>query len=157
MSKSGVEIFGIKELDEIFSTLMSNERRNVMVSAFRQIAKPIIKDSRTNITGAIAGGSGLRKSIGVRPVRREVAIKVGARSFGGHRGQLGYIFDQGTKERGYYTKNGVYHRTGKIEPTRFFSDAVEGNDVQIKSNAQEQLVLSFNKWISRRAKKKARI
>jgi len=148
-----VEITGIKEADELFRELSYGEFRSVFVAAYRRAARPLITKARRNIKQRLGSPDKIRSSIGTKPLnKQEIGLKVGARARRPHMGQLAHIYDKGTKERGY-TKNGVYHRTGRIKATHFFTDAIEESEQEMKSRIRQDMRIALSNHVKRKVKK----
>jgi len=144
-------LFGVKELDDLFSDLNTTTQKSIMIAAFRKAAKPLVADSKSNLlarTNAKASGS-LYRSIGVKPHRRLPILKIGARTSSNWAGYHGHLIDDGTVMRSYITKSGVEHKTGAVSPTNFFNDALQQNQSKIIGAVRDEL---FREWTMRQVK-----
>lgn len=146
------QIFGTKELNELFEQLKNSQQRSLYISTFRKLANPAIRDMRSKIPSSL---SGLRRSIITKPVNREKALRIGTSTKKDKQAYLANIFEKGTKDRFYITrKNKVKHHTGRVQPINFFYDTLEAHAERMKTEFKEQFIESFKKMVERYNKKK---
>lgn len=129
MSK-GIELkwSGIKEVDKVLKELPKKVQRKVLLSAQREVLKPVAKDMESAL-GAIAGTvtGNLKKSIGIKALsggkEYNAASLAGVRFGNRYKGFHGRFFEEGTKER----------RPRKAKMLRFIGR--DGQPVFVKSAA----------------------
>lgn len=95
---------GFKEVDTVLKNLPKQVQRKVLLSAQREVLKPVAKDMESklaSIAGRVTGN--LQESIGVKAMRggREfnAASLAGVRYGNRYKGFHGRFFEEGTKER----------------------------------------------------------
>jgi len=149
---------GIRELDQLFTTLRSGQQRAVMLSNFRKASKPLIKQTRVNYktSHSTTSKSGTYKSIGSSARRRSAALRVGARVAGRYKGYHAHILDQGTKERFRTTKSGRRVSTGKITGSKFFTKAVTQTQPQVQELDKKEFYNTLTAYIQRFNKRKSK-
>lgn len=153
-----LEVFGVKELDDFFSTMKRTDQKRIFMDAFRIGAKPIISTAVQNIRSKLKRKSktrNLEKSVGFVQGKGKTIItaKIGARRFRPYKGYHGHLFDAGTKER--KTKKGASR--GAMPGSHFFTDAVSTSSEQAISTMQTNLVQSLDKQIQRGLKKQSKM
>ena len=153
-----LEAQGIKELDQLFTTLRSSQQRAVMLSNFRKAAKPLIKQTRSNYKSkhSATSKSGTYKSIGSSARRQNINLRVGARVAGRFKGYHAHILDQGTKERFRTTKSGKRVSTGRIVGSKFFTNAVNTSQPQIERSIKDEFYNTLTAYIQRYNKRKSK-
>lgn len=149
---AGIEIksnaLGLPELQQLFNSLRGSQVNSIFNSAFRKASKPIIKGARSNLKPRKRTGN-LSKSIGVKPIRGKAGLIVGARTFGKHKGYAGHILDKGTVMRYRKTKSGKRVSTGKVNPTKYFKKAVDGNSLKIQNTISKEVEESVLRFVAR--------
>ena len=152
MKKDYTEVFGIKELDDLFNNLKLSQQRGIIISTFRQASKPLIEQAKTNLIARTktSANSRLAKSLGVEPVNRLPILKIGARKGKNYGGYQAHLLERGTVERMFkHKKSGKEHFTGKVSATNFFQDAVDGSTKQVIDSVEEQMIISFKKFVQK--------
>ncbi|RCW38665.1 HK97 gp10 family phage protein [Marinilabilia salmonicolor] len=150
-----LQIFGTKELNDLFEAMSDSQQRSLYISAFRKMTKPLLKDIKSRIPSNLKG---LRRSIIAKPVNREKALKFGASRKKDKQAYLANIFEGGTGERFYVTrKNKVKKSTGRVQPLNFFYDTIDAHENRLKTEYYEAFLESFEKMVDRYNKKKKRI
>lgn len=135
-------ILGIRELDDLFSSLKTSQQKAQLIAAFRKASKPLVSKSKSNLLArsrARASGN-LYRSIGVIPHRRLPILKIGARASGRWAGYHGHLIDAGTTEREYTSKSGKTHSTGAVRPTNFFKDSVQQEQSRVVDAVRDELI-----------------
>lgn len=153
-----MEVFGVKELDDFFTSMRNADQKKIMMDAFRIGTKPIIEVSKSFLKSRLKRKSGTRnleKSIGFVAGKGKTIItaKIGARKFRPHKGFHGHLFDAGTKTR--QTKKGA--NRGAMPGSHFFTDAVQSTSEQAMETMQKSTVQSLEKFIARGLKKQMKI
>jgi len=152
LTQNKYNVFGVHELDDLFTGLKQSTQKSIMMAAFRKASKPLVVASKSNLlarTNAKASGS-LYRSIGVKPHRRLPILKIGARASGNWTGYHGHLVDSGTRMRGYVNeKTGSSHATGAMPATNFFKDAVTQSQGQVVDSVGDEL---FREWTMRTVK-----
>lgn len=125
MSSVSLEIQApdILRLEKTFQDLAYSDQRNVLLSAFRKATKPTVDAVKANAPQG--KHDNLRKSIGLLTAINEIAVILAARRKRPFKGDLGAIFEDGTKERQYKTKRGMIHRTGHIIGLKYFQKGID--------------------------------
>jgi len=147
VGKIDIEIFGIKELDELFNELQRSSKRSIFISAFRKAAKPIIQSAKSNLSGSQF--KKIRKSLGVKPERYKPILKMGARRWGNFKGNLAHIFNDSTKERRYISVRKFVHKTGRIKGNSFWDRSIDSNKDKVENTIEHQVFESFERYIVR--------
>lgn len=116
-------IEGLKEVEEMYARFNPREMKSTIMSALKKAGKPIEQEMK----GLVPVGPGymgvegwLKESIGIVPLKSGFGVGIGSRIKGGHRGNLGPLFEYGTKKvrRRYSMKNGS---TGQITAYHWLS------------------------------------
>jgi hypothetical protein len=162
-----IDTSNIKVLEDFYNNLAANDKRGIIIRALRKAVKPLIDKAKATapvgknwvgkkaVMGKFGGfhvGGGLRDSFGTMEIKNEIAIYAGAmRPKGAH----GHLIEDGTGERGYRSGmgkrggSGVWHRTGSIKGSGFFSNAVDATKDQVynslKSDWHDMIVKEINK------------
>lgn len=152
-----IEIFGVKELDDFFSTMSRSDQQKLIIESYRIGSKPLIEVARTLIKTRMKTKSrtrNLEKSVGFVPLKAVknsvfAAAKVGARRFGQYKGFHGHLFDAGTAAR--MTKKGLSR--GSMTATHFFTDALSKTEQQLINDSQQNMLEALDKQIQRNLKK----
>ena len=155
MNAVQLDVFGIKELNELFDGLKKGAKKSIMISAFRKASKPIIQTAKSNLTNNKSGN--LKKSLGTKSHSYLPILKLGARIYGNYKGYVGHLINDGTDERQYKTKKGKIHRTGKLKGNHFWDRALASTGKAVEKSIQKEVFNSFEKYIiryNRRAKTK---
>lgn len=150
-----VQMFGTKELNELFGQMKDSQQRSVYISAFRKMLKPVIKDIRSNITNSNL--KGLRRSIVAKPINRVKAMRFGASHKKNRQAYLANIFEGGTSDRYQPTKKGGKRYTGRIEGLNFFYSTLDRHEQSLKDEYYEAFLESFKKMVERYNKKQKRV
>ncbi|MFW5890588.1 MAG: hypothetical protein ACOCUI_00035 [bacterium] len=146
-----LQIFGTKELNELFEQLKDSQQRSLYISTFRKLLKPVIRDIRSKITNPNL--KGLKKSIGIKPINRVKAVRFGASRKKNKQANLANIYEKGTDDR--YTKSGAYR--GRVEGLNFFYSTLESHEKNIKDDFYDAFLESFQKMVERYNKKQKRV
>ncbi len=151
------EIFGDKQLDQLFRKLKDSQKRSIVIAAYRKASKPMQAKMKSNLlakTDAKRSGN-LFKSIGYKPVSRLPILHLGARKFGNFKGYHSHLIEKGTGERYYTTQSGAIHPTGRIKGRYFFQSAFQSTVNITAEGFQDSAIEAFIKLIRRaNAKKK---
>lgn len=125
--------------DKIINTGMKNAGKLILNEA-KRLFKTIRKNkSKTNY-------SGFSGFFGVKTLRKKDGIILGVKNY-----KYRFI-NYGTNERNYKTKNGN-HKTGKIEKTLFFTNAVENKKDAAMKNIQNSITSALEKTVEKYNKK----
>ncbi len=147
----GKQIFGDKQLSDLFDKLRDSQKRSIVISAFRKASKPMLTRIKANLiarTKAKSSGN-LAKSLGYRPVRGQSILHLGARRYGNFKGFHSHIIESGTGQRYYTTQRGAIHATGKVHGRYWFRTGVESTQKQVMERFMDAAVDSFAKLIQR--------
>lgn len=147
-----INVLGDQQLTELWDQLKHSQQKSILISSFRQAARPLLQDAKNNLSARTkASSSGkLFKSLGTAPLRRLPVLKIGARTSGRFAGFAGHLLDDGTEKRSYWRKGkgvSVEHNTGRVRATHFWSDAVKSNEKGMVSGIQSRIIKSFDKLI----------
>ena len=103
---SGIQVkfSGIKELDDLLKKLPAQVERKVLLSAQRDVLKPVAKDMQSKLDGVAGKVTGnLRSSIGIKAMRGgktyNAASLAGVRYGNRYKGFHGRFIEGGTKQR----------------------------------------------------------
>ncbi len=146
-----VDIFGVKELNDLFEELTKASKKSIFQGAFKVAARPIIKDAKKGLNRTRY--KKLKQSIGVKTNRYQPVLWVGARIYNQYKGYLGHIVNDGTDER-FYKQNGVAHYTGSIKGNDFWNNAILHNREQVNDSIQKEVFESFERYIKRANKRR---
>ena len=141
-----IETYGFDALDKTFYNFQHKDKRNIIISAFRKAVRPTVEQAKSNLSSHTKTGN-LMKSIGVVPIRDEIAVYVGARIKGQFKGYHGHLVEEGTVARFYITKKGNRHETGKMRYTGFFRSAVKTTEEQVMKTVEQEWYNSIDRFI----------
>ena len=147
----GKQIFGDKQLSDLFDKLRDSQKRSIVISAFRKASKPMLTRIKANLiarTKAKSSGN-LAKSLGYRPVSRLPILHLGARRYGNFKGFHSHLLESGTGQRYYTTQSGAVHATGKVYGRHWFRPGVESTQQQTMDAFMDAAIDSFVKLIQR--------
>lgn len=137
-----IKTYGFDELEQIFAKLANDDKRTIMMNAFKKALKPLVEQARIN---APLGpprkgnpGGNLKKSIGLLELEDRLGMFAGARRGGktgsNMAGWHGHLLNDGTVDRFYISKKGVRHNTGKMSVSSsyfgWFTRAAEATEEQ---------------------------
>ena len=96
-----MELTGVKEIDQVLREMPSKLTRQVLQSAARKAARPMVADMKA---GAPKRSGNLRRSIGIKALKSKVdnlraVIVVGVRRGKKFKAQHAHLIEFGTKER----------------------------------------------------------
>lgn len=139
-----MQIFGAEELVSMFEDLSIQLQNRILQSSFKEAAKIIISEAQGNLGGRYSHVSNSFTTTMKRDIQ---TLNVGASKKKG--GYLAHIANSGTKERGYTTKLGNYHKTGKITPNYFWDNALVASETQVEEVIYKEVKDQFDKMISK--------
>jgi len=149
------DIKGLDELTKMLNEFAPNVEREILNRGFKTASEPLIRQTQTNISS-----KRIKKSIGMKLSKRNVAL-VGARSYGSFQGQLAHLFEEGTKDRGYFSKKRrnilktekKWHATGHLKALHFFQRAKEQTEQLVFDRMVDSMIAAMEKIISKYNKK----
>jgi len=158
LDETKLEIFGTEELAALFDEMSTEVQKNVVNIGFRKAGKILLDQIKNNLEGATKNSSKFTKKLGMKPVKEEFSMYVGFKRGGA--ANFANMLDQGTKERFYKTKTkaGFYrykknstgmHKTGKINATNFFTNAIESTQEQVNTSVYQYISDAFTKLINK--------
>lgn len=147
-----LEIVNNKELTDLFAELTSKNQQKVILDAFRISSKLILDEAKSNFQSKKKNTSKtdykeILKSFKTEPMKSKLGLKVGVKYYKAH------WINWGTEDRSYFTKSGVEHKTGKIERTDFFNDAVESKKEEASKMINDNIIISMERMIKKYNKK----
>ena len=138
----------IKILEDFFQGLSTMDQRRIFLAGFRKASRPLIAAARA---GAPQRTGKLRKSMGSVEVPGEIAILVGAKLSGAHKGWHAHFIENGTAERFRRKKGGA--PTGRMTATHFFENAYNATEQEVFSNIEKEWHQEIDRFIIRTNKK----
>jgi len=143
-----LEIFGTEDLVKMFQEMNVDVQNKILTTSFKKASKIIISKAQGNLGGKYKKVS---KSLGDVMRKNEKALYVGSiRKKGGH---LSHIANAGTKERGYTSVNGNFHKTGKIIGNHFWDNALTSTEKNVEEVIYEDIKKRFEAYINKNNKK----
>jgi len=112
-------------LEDFFSDLSVIDQRKVFISSFRRAVRPLVNMARVTVPKRTGN---LMRSIGTVEVPKEIAIIVGTKTTGLHKGWYGHLMEGGTVQRFRKKKRGP---TGKVIGTKFMERAYNSTSEQV--------------------------
>lgn len=152
------DIFGDEQLDKLFLAMEWGQQRNVLISAFRKSAKPMIVAMKTGLRAALKhpekSTGTLEKSIGAYAPRQRIELDVGARRFAPYAGFHAHLIEAGTDDRVYTTSKGKEHETGRVKPTFFFAKAVNQTKQEVLDRFRDDRLKAFHDYVEKYNRKR---
>jgi len=135
-------------LERFFNDLGTMDQRRIFMSGFRKAAKPFVNRLKALAPEGKTGN--LKRSMGTKAVRGEIALLVGARTGGGNRGYAGHLVEYGTERR--------YHKSGKsvgrmTTKNAFFQEARDRSEKEVFDAIEEEWYMATNRFIVRTNKR----
>jgi hypothetical protein len=152
---SKLTLINDKELMALFNELTPKVRDKIVNTGLKNAARLIISEAKRNFktTKKNKSKTGYRDFNSTFKVK-EMKSKPGVIAGMQHREGYKYRFlNYGTDTRNYKTKSGKIHNTGKIEPTNFFTYAVESKKQTAEKDIQEAITKSMNRTVEKYNKK----
>lgn len=152
------DLFGDDQLNQLFLAMDWTYQRQVIISAFRMSAKPMIDRMKQNLTSVLKGNRGtgtLLRSIGAYAWRDTPQLTVGTRKYGSFRGFHGHLIETGTVERERYSMASAEGegKTGAVKPTYFFAKAINATQETVLARFRDDRLKAFDKFVTRYNKK----
>ena len=150
-----LKIEGLDELNKIISEFPAAVQNRIVINAMKASANDIIKTAKSNFQSvkknkSQTGYADINSSFKVEKMKSKVGVKAGIK---GSKGYLLRFINYGTAERMYkQKKSGVEHRTGKIQPTKFFESAVDSKRDQAMKNVEDNIITQLEKTFKKYAK-----
>jgi len=123
-----LDVINDKKLLKLFNELQPKVQSTIIAGGFRRAGKIILDEAKINFKASKKNKSkteyaGANSMFKVKKLRRpRIGAVVG---IGGEKGYKYRFQNDGTDDREYRSKSGAIHRTGRINKTSFFTDAVE--------------------------------
>jgi len=146
MSKEVLHISNEKELMKLFEELTEKNQKKVAVSAMKKSASIILNEAKSRFNGVKKGKSKTNyKNITFKSksMRNKIGVVLGVKDYKAR------FIDKGTKDRYFTSKSGKKHFTGKIEPTNFFSGAVEAKENEAQKTISDNLIISLERLVKK--------
>lgn len=152
-----LKLLNSDELQKLFFELKDKVQMRILNAAFRKSGKPILDTAKTNFNAikkdkSKTNYSALSESFKMKPMKKEVGLIVGMQ----HREGYKYRFiNFGTKERftrRKFSRKG--HSTGSLQPSQFFTKAVESNYENSMKMLAENIQKGLENTIKRYEKRK---
>jgi len=158
VTSTGNEEFVLKllntdEQQKLFFELTDAVQMNVLNAAFRKAGKVILDAAKSNFDStkkmkSTTNYADLAKSFKMATIKGDVGMRIGMQAKEGFK----YRFlNFGTKAR--FTKGKTKRFTGVINPSMFFTNAVENNAEQAQSMLSDEIILSLERCVRRYEKK----
>jgi HK97 gp10 family phage protein len=153
--ETSLQIFGTKELSDLFGEMSTDVQKNIVISGFRKAGKIILDAAKANLTG-VKGATKYQKSLGTKANSKDLTLEVGMKK--GGVGWTGHFLDCGTVDRFYKTKSksGLFrksvkgtHGTGVERATGFFTNAVANTADQVQESIGDFIAERFDKLIEK--------
>jgi phage protein, HK97 gp10 family len=156
-----LEIFGTKELSDLFNEMSTDIQKNVVNTGFRKASKIILDQAKTNLDQSTKAPEKFKKKLGTKAAQGELALLVGEKKGGA--GSLAHLLESGTKKRYYKTssKSSLFkksvkgtHYTGAMKATQFFENALDTTETQVITSIYDYIKQAFEKLITKYEGKK---
>ncbi|HLO60954.1 MAG TPA: hypothetical protein VK179_19540 [Bacteroidales bacterium] len=155
MDFKATDIKGLDEFTKMVNEFLPNVQREIMNKGFKEASTPLIRQAQENI-----GSKRIKKSIGMKLSKRNVAL-VGARRYGGYEGHLAHLFEEGTEERGYFTKKRKnlfktekkWHKTGRMRALHFFQRAKDQTEQLVFEKMSDSMINALGRIVAKYNKK----
>ena len=154
---SNLATIDISEVERVFNCLNEKQLKSLLNPAIRKVLNPIIKDAQVNFrmdfnrlshSTKQHAPDAAYKSLLVSPYRKTIGMGAGASIRGKNQGYYARFLNDGTAERFRKTKKGRVS-TGKITAKPFFSDAVKGNESNIESSLEDNVIRAIERMIKK--------
>lgn len=161
-----MELTGVKEIDQVLREMPSKLTRQVLQSAARKAARPMVADMKA---GAPKRSGNLRRSIGIKALKSKVdnlraVIVVGVRRGKKFKAQHAHLIEFGTKERVAKNPTGLLSfwskgqqvkiaRTAGTPARPFIGPAIARHIEGVKRNYGEYVGKALNSFMKRTIKK----
>lgn len=120
-------------------------RDDVMMEIFRKASKPLLSTTESLMYARVPNlAMSASKHLSARKDKTGTILRVGM--VAKDSGKLGYIFDQGTKDRTNYS-SGRY--VGSIKPSFFWRDAVALSETKVGSEIDRLADRTIDKYIKK--------
>jgi hypothetical protein len=148
-------IINDRELYKLFQELTPSVQNKIINTGLKNAARLIINEAKRNFKTVKKNKSqtnyeDFNSSFTIRNMKSKAGVIAGMSAREGYK----YRFiNFGTADRNYKTKNGKAHKTGKIEQTSFFTNAVESRKETAQKDVQEAITKAMNKTVEKYNKK----
>jgi uncharacterized lipoprotein YajG len=157
----GIELTGDVELGKLFDELQPKYQSQVINAGYRKAGKIILDEIKKNFSERFNTGGkwNLLKYFVVRSMRTKVGVRIGALEATGkdNKAYITRILEVGSYKagnRGYKTRqNHVFHSTGVLKASNFFSDAVMATKDQAMESVNQSIVDAMNKCVAKWSRK----
>ena len=140
----------LKVLEDFFNDLAYADQRRIFTAGFKKAAKPLVDLAKSLVPVGKTGN--LRKSIGSKMVRGDIAIIVGARTGGANKGYHGHLVEFGTslrKDRRHKSGKSV----GRMPAAAFFKEAMDRTEKEVFDTIAEEWYDAIGRFIVRTNKR----
>lgn len=142
-----LKILNVQEQLDLFQELVWTEQNKIVNSAFRQVAWIILNQAKSNFNAIKKGKSEtsyqyMKNAFATAPYKSKDfwGVKLGVKNY-----KMRWI-EWGTRDRMYGK-----HKTGKLQPTNFFYNAVEMKKDEATSKISEAIQKSLDKTVQKYA------
>jgi hypothetical protein len=148
-------IINNRELYELFRDLVPKVQDKIINTGLKNAARQITTQAKRNFKGvkknkSLTNYRDFNSSFSVREMKSRAGVIAGMK----HREGYKYRFiNTGTEDREYISKNGVPHKTGRIEKTNFFTDAVDYFKDRAQEKVSEAITKEMEKTVAKYNKK----
>lgn len=147
-NEADFNITGDEELIKSLNAMQHVTSSRLVIAALRKAGNAINRQAKTNFMSSKKNKSktnysGFNSLFKVERMRskEKVGVKVGLTGYSAYKYRW---LNWGTEERSY-KKNGTEHRTGKIQPNKFFTDAVSAKMEESHKMVSDALIKSIKK------------
>ena len=146
----------LRTMEKVFNRLGMLDREEAVRKALREGMGEMVKQGKANYLSMPRGKASkgmLAKSMNTK-MKKYKKDTVGA--YGGFRrspkpydGSVAHLIDRGTRERQYISKNGKVHKTGRVQPRRFWTDVVLTKGREVANKLTQRIIEIIKKNYSR--------
>ena len=140
-----------KELMKLFSELVPAIQNKIVLAGMRKASQIIKSEAITSFKSvkknkSKTGYKDFNKAFKIENMKRNIGVKVGLTN-------VGYKYrwiEWGTDERSYPVKKSkVVHKTGSVQPTHFFYDAVARKKTEAQNGVNAAILESLQKTVDK--------
>ena len=140
-----------KQLEQMFKDMRTDIQNKIVLQGMRKAANIILKQAKINFQAVEKGRSKeayktILSSFATEPMKSQFGLKVGIKYYKSR------WINFGTADRGYISKGGAFHNTGRIQPSGFFFKAVTERKDQAQQAVSQGIIDSLEKTVQRYSK-----
>lgn len=154
-----IKLLNNTEAEKLFSELITSVQNKIVLQGMRNAAQVILQQAKSNFKSkqknkSKTGYKYFNRSFTTAPMTSQFGLRVGIKNY-----KMKWI-EWGTDDRSY--KSGVKksiwrkttdksdgHKTGKLQPTNFFFDAVKQKKSEAENKVSQAIVDSLNRTVAK--------